>query len=386
MDLSYQGEGVRDTLKPFKNDSSMKVIFTFKFRYRKFHLYFENQFNVPELEQSTFKTDFGVEFGIFTCFDIIFAHPAVQLVASEGIRNFIFPTAWVDELPFLTAIQAQSLWAQSNKVNLLASGYHNPERGSMGSGIFSGFHNSYLNYTFDPASGTKLIVSRVPIGSESQSQAEVQECSYDSVHISKSENAPNEIQSDHFWLREDLRNYSHKVINPTLNSDSLCHLNLFCCNISYDLIPPENGLGSGRFKLFVFEGRRTVAAKTDWFDWQVCAVVHCLNDTLESCTEVDPDQYYASFDRAANHPKFRVLNIQAHPVKVNFEGKAALAGLSLLDTQFNLIPQNMFDLIEWNDLENGVRFAEAKTRNELRLDKINIKTVALIQKIYGDRL
>lgn len=71
------------------------------YRYEKGNLYFEDQFDKPNpIELSTFETDFGVIFGLFTCFDIIFYNPAFQLV-ENGIRNFIFPTAWVDELPFL---------------------------------------------------------------------------------------------------------------------------------------------------------------------------------------------------------------------------------------------------------------------------------------------
>ncbi|CAG7659394.1 unnamed protein product, partial [Allacma fusca] len=68
---------------------------------------------------------FGVTFGVFICFDLLFEQPAKQLVAN-GITHFVFPTSWIDELPFLTAIQAQMFWASSSKATLLASGYHNP--------------------------------------------------------------------------------------------------------------------------------------------------------------------------------------------------------------------------------------------------------------------
>ena len=53
---------------------------------------------------TTFRADFGVEFGLLTCFDIMFYEPALTLHYERGIRDFIFPTAWVDELPFLTGI------------------------------------------------------------------------------------------------------------------------------------------------------------------------------------------------------------------------------------------------------------------------------------------
>ena len=56
----------------------------------------------PEAEISILETDFGVKFGIFTCFDLVFEKPAVQLVKEWGVTDIIFPTAWFSELPFLT--------------------------------------------------------------------------------------------------------------------------------------------------------------------------------------------------------------------------------------------------------------------------------------------
>jgi predicted amidohydrolase len=56
----------------------------------------------PEAEISILDTDFGVKFGIFTCFDIIFEKPAVELVKEWGVTDIVFPTAWFSELPFLT--------------------------------------------------------------------------------------------------------------------------------------------------------------------------------------------------------------------------------------------------------------------------------------------
>ena len=72
------------------------------FRYRKVNLFGENGF-IESLDKSyeTFETDFGVKFGHFICFDLIFQVPAVQIV-DMGISNVIFPTMWFSELPSLT--------------------------------------------------------------------------------------------------------------------------------------------------------------------------------------------------------------------------------------------------------------------------------------------
>lgn len=72
------------------------------FRYRKYNLYAEPYFTRPnQPEEVTFETEFGVTFGIFTCFDIIFENPALKLV-QKNITHFVYPTAWVSEMPFFT--------------------------------------------------------------------------------------------------------------------------------------------------------------------------------------------------------------------------------------------------------------------------------------------
>lgn len=48
-----------------------------------------------------FKTDFNVTFGIFVCFDMMFAQPAMSLI-NHGIKHFVYPTMWSSEIPYLT--------------------------------------------------------------------------------------------------------------------------------------------------------------------------------------------------------------------------------------------------------------------------------------------
>lgn len=116
---------------------------------------------IPEIV--TFDTDFGVRFGTFICFDILFAVPALNLTRIEGVSNIVYSTAWFSETPFLTGIyvinvlhiffesdsvfsfvifpsapQTQFGWSYAENVNLLVAGYHNPEVGNAGSGIYLG--------------------------------------------------------------------------------------------------------------------------------------------------------------------------------------------------------------------------------------------------------
>lgn len=79
------------------------LIYNYYFRYRKFNLFSELGFNQTDLaELCTFDTDFGVRFGMFICFDIMFQDPAVRLVRESGVKDIIFSAAWFSELPLLT--------------------------------------------------------------------------------------------------------------------------------------------------------------------------------------------------------------------------------------------------------------------------------------------
>lgn len=72
-------------------------------RYRKTNLFGEPEFNVTKVpEIVTFDTDFGVKFGTFICFDILFDTPALQLTRIHQITDIVYPTAWFSEIPFLT--------------------------------------------------------------------------------------------------------------------------------------------------------------------------------------------------------------------------------------------------------------------------------------------
>lgn len=102
-------------------------------KYRKYNLFLEpNVKSTQEPDLSTFTTDFGVTFGQFTCFDLLFPTPALNLTRNLNVTDIIFPAHWYSELPFLTSTESQAAWAYSNDVNLLASGFNNVSTGSGG--------------------------------------------------------------------------------------------------------------------------------------------------------------------------------------------------------------------------------------------------------------
>jgi predicted amidohydrolase len=90
-------------------------------KYHKTHLFggsavFDAALPVP----TSFVSSFGVRFGSFVCFDIQFAHPAVDLV-QQGVTDFLFSSWWVNAAPTMNALMAQQAWSNLYQVNLIAA-------------------------------------------------------------------------------------------------------------------------------------------------------------------------------------------------------------------------------------------------------------------------
>ncbi len=85
---------------------------------------------------------------MFTCFDILFGSPGVYLVRGIGVTDMAFPTAWMNELPLLTAIEFQEAWSMQFAVPLLASNTHLPLNKMTGSGIYNG-RQGHIVYHYD---------------------------------------------------------------------------------------------------------------------------------------------------------------------------------------------------------------------------------------------
>ena len=153
----------------FENDGCLIA------KYHKEHLYAGEKeiFDTPPLTHVSFQTSIGVKFGVFTCYDILYCDPPLELV-EQGVKNFIFPTAWGNLYPFYVSTAFQQAWSRRTQTNLLASNQHFPNRNSFpidihfyltGSGIYSsGRALSYFisGTDFKPASG-KLLISKLPM-------------------------------------------------------------------------------------------------------------------------------------------------------------------------------------------------------------------------------
>ena len=144
-------------------------------KYHKTHLYAGESeiFNTPTpIPHITFNTSFGVTFGTFTCYDILYCDPPLELV-NEGVRNFVFPTAWGNFYPFYTSIGFQQAWSWRTGSNLLAANQHFPNKHSFpqdigfyltGSGVYSAGEalSTFISgENFLPATG-HLLLAKLP--------------------------------------------------------------------------------------------------------------------------------------------------------------------------------------------------------------------------------
>ncbi|KAK6327725.1 hypothetical protein J4Q44_G00033710 [Coregonus suidteri] len=227
----------------FRSDGSLAA------RYHKQNLFFEKEFNTPpRLEVVTFDTPFAGRFGVFTCFDILFHDPTVRLLEQEGIRQMVYPTAWINTLPLLTAVQFQRAVSLGANVTLLAANLRHDSKAMTGSGIFTPSTSIY-HHAFHPPGEPedgKLLVLRIPV-----------------------------LDSD--WLATQKQAKGQGETGGEEGQLTVCDGPL-CCHLQYRRSP--QGGNTELYALGAFAGNHTVYGR---FALQVCALVRCSGSEVSSC-------------------------------------------------------------------------------------------------------
>ncbi|XP_007895806.2 biotinidase isoform X1 [Callorhinchus milii] len=263
-------------------------------KYHKQNLFFEVAFNVPQqTEHIIFNTTFAGRFGILTCFDILFYDPAVSLIEKYGVNQLVFPTAWMNELPLLTAIQFQRAFATLFQINLLAANQHHPERNMTGSGIYT--PSSSLYYHNMESSQGKLLVAKVPIISPNRvrnlglPQLQMKRAFVKRIMMSvakKARQKPNERVTHsalpisapgsifHGLMMHD--NYTFVPVTDAKGNLQVCN-NYLCCHLAYNRTNPTIDL----YALGAFDGHH----KGTGYYLQVCALVKCAGPDYNTCGE-----------------------------------------------------------------------------------------------------
>nr|XP_006635819.2 PREDICTED: biotinidase isoform X1 [Lepisosteus oculatus] len=257
-------------------------------KYHKQNLYFESAFDSPpECEHVIFDTTFAGRFGIFTCFDILFYDPGITLLEKYKVKQVVYPAAWMNQLPLLSAIQIQQAFATAFELNFLGVNIHNSLLGMTGSGIYTPSHSVY-HYDLDTSEG-KLLVSKVPLPVYNKTSHktsppsskthpinnfflnENREC--DKSFVPKLMTGSVRAETFHSVMMYD--NYTFIPVMGTDGDLTVCD-GLLCCHLLYHRshIPDE------LYALGVFNGLHVVHGT---YYLEVCALVRCAGSTFDSC-------------------------------------------------------------------------------------------------------
>nr|XP_046273386.1 biotinidase-like [Scatophagus argus] len=267
-------------------------------RYHKYNLYFEDAFDTPpQPEIITFDTPFAGKFGLITCFDILFHEPTVALV-EKGVRQLIFPTAWMNQLPLLDTIQFQRAFSLGANVTLLAANIRSDQLIMTGSGIYTPFSATYHHaHKGDPEEG-RLLVARVPVldplwvrQSKAIEKVVVRDefispTTTDSGYCDKEscidsphpETAPSVPPSSITFISPMMYDpFTFALLNETEGKVKVCN-GTFCCYLQYQRFPQTSK--TELYALGAFAGTHTVNGR---YALQVCALVRCAGSDTTSC-------------------------------------------------------------------------------------------------------
>ncbi|CAB0040223.1 unnamed protein product [Trichogramma brassicae] len=322
-------------------------------RYRKYNLFGEAGTNrTRRAEPSTFATDFGVTFGQFVCFDLLFAEPALNYTqdrmttTTTRINDVIFSNHWFSELPFLYGVAAQAAWAYANDVNFLSAGYNYPVTASggtrwfyslhilsmwfynekliSGSGIYLG-RDGYVDVISEKRVSNVLVISNVPkiIDGKRASNVDLQNIV---IRLNEKEMPRENVSTSTYrHVNDYLKPYTSVLIDPEKGyfNRTICNRE-FCCffnvSMTYDdkNIDPNTNSSFYRYRVAVFNGTRTFTGVAKG-GVKVCGIISCLDDSLETCGQLlndDDDDLpekamlfrsiliRASVERAAAHDLF----------------------------------------------------------------------------------
>ena len=145
----------------FNTDVAFDTDGAFVARYRKQNLWGEAEMSVPQTcPQVAFNTSFGVTFGLLTCADLIYAQPALALLAA-GTRHFLMPAAWTNvDAQMQANAFAQGWSARAGAGTSLVVANH---RGtdSSGSGVWAAGRTLSFQYDTRAAEGQVQVVGAV---------------------------------------------------------------------------------------------------------------------------------------------------------------------------------------------------------------------------------
>ncbi|XP_057657185.1 vanin-like protein 1 [Diorhabda carinulata] len=247
-------------------------------KYRKINLSSEPQLTPgnPDQNQTTFITDFGITFGVFSSQDIFFSNPS-KTILSKNVTDVVYPTSWSSFLPYFHSLTTQSGYAIANRINLLAAGLDIPEVGIGGSGIWGADGTAFAYYISGNA-GSKLLIATVKNTPDMRVLGE-------GTKLRGFENLDNNVanhldtyNASRFF---DYDKYSFKTLNISrLNvSKEVCHKG-FCCqfsvNVSYAPVNSEEV-----YRIMAYTGPIGILGSKKTH--KICSLIGCATSDISTC-------------------------------------------------------------------------------------------------------
>ncbi|XP_067636387.1 vanin-like protein 1 [Eurosta solidaginis] len=312
-------------------------------RYRKSHLYKYEWYSttvLPESELAIFTTDFGVTFGHFICFDMLYWNPAEVLIKKRGLTDIIYPTYWFSELPFLVSVQLQEGWAFANDVNLLAADASKPSGRNGGSGIYAGRMGRLTAAIYEEPT-TKVLTAKVP----KRAQHNIQQM----PNVIMPAFVP-QISTPRFTKFDLLRDYNVDIFKTQLLpadftsvKETVCYDSQFCCQFEAARTPIawwSSAYTAYRYRISAFSGSHATHQRVDYADLKVCALFACTNDQLYSCGHIFPQNV-----SVGNKYYFSSLKVSGSFV----QAPRRLIMPSSVDGALMPVPVHMYD---WQEVES----------------------------------
>ncbi|CAN9503883.1 unnamed protein product [Ophioblennius macclurei] len=258
-------------------------------RYHKNNLYFEDAFDTPpQTEVITFDTPFAGRFGLIICFDILFHDPTITLV-ERGVRQLIFPAAWMNQLPLLDLIQFQRAFSLGNNVTLLGVNIRNDPLIMTGSGIYTPFSATYHHAAKGDEEEGRLLIARVPRldplweGERRPSAAAEEEANAPEsgrCHSDRCDDPPAAAASltDPSFTSTMMHDpFKFVLLEETEGKLKVCDGH-FCCRLQYKKLPQHGS--TELYALGAFAGTHVVNGR---YALQVCALVRCGQTEASTC-------------------------------------------------------------------------------------------------------
>lgn len=259
----------------------------------------------------------------------------------------------------MVAAQIQEGWSRFLGIHLLASGYHLPGNGMLGSGVFGPL--GPINYTFSPDSGSRMITGLVPSSQTGVGDAPTLPLYQDRWM--------DRWMEPHGMLYENLTGYSSLLLeNGQDQSVTLCHDEL-CCNLNYTSSCPSGDCAP--YRLLAYSGFRTLGGGMYTVAIQLCGLVACGDaESVQSCARQSVGNRTVNFLQDSFH------------LEGNFSSAKEVYPTATTSTNLQLLPTGSLQLVT-GFLQNGVTQVGLVGNGPEGVILSDILAVGLYGRAYG---